>query len=424
MPPIIGPLELVTASNGEQIPFYVIRFDKEGQCTSPSSREHLLANVGEATHLFLFSHGWNNDWDYAVGRYRHFIQGLTESAAEHPGVLPETFRPILVGVKWPSTALVAPWEGGPQIGGGSEDKGLDAIADELDPENAALWRRLLASQAPISEADAQALATLVATKIAAGNEDLDAVADEVLSALIRSAKPPLSEEEEDEEDDEIRTTNDGEEEVQAGGFWERLDPRNLIRGATVLQMKDRAGRMGATGVGALLRDMLGQSDAPLYALGHSYGCRVLLSAICIEELPRPVRGLVLLQPAVNHLCFAADVDGRPGGYRPAFARVELPIRATWSRDDSALRKFFHLAARRARDVGEINIAGVPTRYAALGGFGPAGVRAHQMTMPPHGTPYPDTDRQVMSIDSTGSITDHGDISNKFTWWTLLDLVGR
>src|SRR5262249_33596848 len=159
------------------------------------------------------------------------------------------------------------------------------------------------------------------------------------------------------------------------GGAKRYLPRDLLRLFTVRQMKDRAGVVGATGVAALLAEIGALGAARVHLIGHSYGARLLLSALGASDAPPLVAAaMLLLQPAVSHLCFAAHVEatGQPGGYRRALARVRAPIVATFSRHDVPLRRVFHLAVRRRRDAGELQIAGddPPSIFAALGGYGP------------------------------------------------------
>ena len=207
---------------------------------------------------------------------------------------------------------------------------------------------------------------------------------------------------------------------------DKLDPRRIIRLATVLKMKDRAGTIGARGVGPLLVDLLGAApEGRLHLIGHSYGAKVVLSALTTSALPRPANSLLLLQPAVSHLCFAADANGgRPGGYRGALARVEQPILTTFSRHDQPLTKFFHLAVRRSSDLGELRIAAPvpPSRFAALGGFGPGrcGTECREAPIKAVGDPYDlyPSEAEVLALNGDAAITGHGDISNPATWWAL------
>jgi hypothetical protein len=230
----------------------------------------------------------------------------------------------------------------------------------------------------------------------------------------------------------------------AASWWDKLNPRNIIRGLTVWHIKDRAGTVGANGVADLLIDMLeastpdantpenARATARLHLIGHSYGCKVMLSAICAKELPRPVTSLLLLQPAVSYLCFAEDVGGgKPGGYRAALTRVTQPILTTFSRHDRPLTKLFHKAVRRGSDVGDLRIAGSPpNKYAALGGFGPGGcddvcVEIPIKTLPeryeldPQGTGV-----RIYALNGDEHISGHGDISNPATWWTLYNQVAQ
>jgi pimeloyl-ACP methyl ester carboxylesterase len=193
-------------------------------------------------------------------------------------------------------------------------------------------------------------------------------------------------------------------------------------------MKDRAGRVGARGVSRLLEDVLAATTAPVHLVGHSYGCKVVMSALCrLSGAARQVESALLLQPAMSHLAFASDVPGlgAPGGYRPALERSFQPIRATYSRFDEPLTKFFHLAARRASDLGELRIAGAPpSRYSALGGFGPAdGQGVARVSAEAPGTRYElPAGSRIVGVEASNVISSHSDINNRATWWMLADQV--
>ena len=230
---------------------------------------------------------------------------------------------------------------------------------------------------------------------------------------------------------------------EVAGFLDVLNPRNLLRAFTVRQMKDRAGTVGSRGVGPVLRDIQGAAPtARVHVVGHSYGARVLLNAVARPEgapLPRPVDSMLLLQPAVNHLCFAASLPGRPGtpgGYRNAIERVRLPILSTFTPHDFALTKVFHLALSREKDLGEIAVAAAgepPNKFAALGGFGPRGeLRSSRVaTKLPRQDAAPGADDfyelgpgapEVWALDGQASISGHGDVVSPTTAWALLNLV--
>ncbi|WP_217995911.1 alpha/beta fold hydrolase, partial [Kribbia dieselivorans] len=228
----------------------------------------------------------------------------------------------------------------------------------------------------------------------------------------------------------------------AAGFFEKLDPRNIIRLASVLQMKDRSGVVGYRGVGPLLDRILAakpadQAPPRVHVVGHSYGCKVALSALtALSAQPaRSVRSTLLLQPALSYLALADDVPDlhRPGGYAVAKSRCDLPILATWSRHDAPLRTFFALAVRRRSDLGEQNVGAAgrdepPSKYAAMGGYGPAeesDVADTDILDPAAGTRYPlDPGSEVLAINGTARISGHGDVTNPATSWALYNLISQ
>ena len=50
---------------------------------------------------------------------------------------------------------------------------------------------------------------------------------------------------------------------------------------------------------------------------------------------------------------------RPGGFRDALAMVKQPMLSSFSSHDFALHDTFHLALRRGKDLGEVEIAEAP-----------------------------------------------------------------
>lgn len=464
MPAITGPFPL----DGVQMPTWLLRFDKHGACTSPATRALLLDKLRSGAHsdVVLFSHGWNNDFDDAAAMYARFLRAFETLAATHP--LPRGsagFAPLFVGVVWPSIWLS--FDSGPQIAGAAGAPGAsaaDAVADSAAAQ--ALADRVAAGSGTqaaerlyellalprLDEAQARELATLAAPAFGSLADDetgtsRDTSADELL-AMLRAmqqadagAAPPRRPI--DEWGEAAPPAAAGAAEPQAAGLLSFLDPRQALRLFSVYQMKDRAGVVGAHGVAALLRDVIAAAGAAtrVHAVGHSYGCKVMLSALCAPPAPpRPLNSLLLLQPAVSHLCFADVIarSGKPGGYRIAFERVQGPILSTYSGKDFALHNTFHLALRRDSDLGEQDIgiaadtdtsAGKPpSNFAALGGYGPR--RAGQRLidpMPSAGADYPafGAGDAVIGLDgSQGLIGSHGDITSPATAWALHRLMAR
>ena len=440
-----GPYRILQLGSGTTAPWYIIPFDRQGRCEAPATREQLLYSVQQRqpSDVYLFSHGWNNAWKKAVERYDHFVAGYSKLRQDwrlEPG---RPYRPLLVGIFWPSATLVLPWERAPAFAGDSADPGrqdetveqerreVEEIAAELHPEDVERFYQLTQHASPLPPAE---LAEMLAPLYRTANEEQPAEPqppspNELLELWTSKA--------EDEDADRLRDfgTIDGgpgQPLIDAAGLVPGRLPfgvRDIIRQTTVWLMKDRAGTVGSRGVAPLLADLLKASDARLHLVGHSYGCKVQLSAICALPPACTVDSLLLLQPAVNYLCFAKDAtgSGQPGGYRTALRRVDQPVLSTYSSHDLPLRWAFHRFVRRRSDLGEARIAGAPpSRYAALGGYGPGGIDGESREIPilPVGEPYdlgpgaPD----VYGIDASTAIGGHGDVSTPATWWALYSQV--
>ncbi|WP_088346880.1 MULTISPECIES: hypothetical protein [Rhodomicrobium] len=444
----VGPWTHFTVE-GVSRPFYIIRFDASGQCISPQTREHMLRDLaaGDYTDVLLFSHGWNNDWEDATGAYQRFVTGFHAFTGAQGRGLPASYKPLFVGVFWPSVSLVLPWEQAPNIASapGLEDAAADpelaAIAELLGEPERARFLALAGQTARLDTAQARELAGLF-VQILNPLDDISLqpqpklTADELLT--VWRAAPPLS---------SPAAAGTGKADpapdgagmvgthppaagpgAQAASFLDSLDPRWLVRLATVRIMKDRAGVVGANGVASLLQDLVAAKPARVRGIAHSYGAKLLLTALVRAELTRRLQSVLLLQPAVSYLSFAPDAgQGRSGGFRPVLAKIDQPILSTFSRADTPLYRIYHHAVRRAADIGEMQIAsdGVPSRYAALGGYGPAPLRGGESLLQPlpdpgAAYPAPGPALRIVGLDGSAGIHGHGDVANGHTFWALLN----
>ncbi|MET8631099.1 hypothetical protein ABZW30_46730 [Kitasatospora sp. NPDC004669] len=437
-----GPWITLPSDGGIPARLHPIRFDKSGVCTSPDAARSLVEFARQATDVFLFSHGWNNDWATANRRYGTFITQFVNSRRLWWTPPDRDYRPLLSGIFWPSTSLVAPWEQTPNIAAAASPAEPVAARDEIAvlaeqlPQNQTERLYELTQCDGLDAARAMELAGLLAPILSQENDELDSTAKppspkDLVEAWARTASAGSSATSPDDVGgfiDEQQTIVSAE----TAGLG-HIDPRWAVRITTVLLMKDRAGRVGGRGVAALLRRLVDASpDSRIHLIGHSYGGKVVLSALCSDgSLTRPVDSVLLLQPALSCLCFASDVDsrGRPGGYRPALERTKQPIITTYSRRDMPLTWFFHLAARRASDLGEAVIAGAPpSRYAALGGYGPHGIPDEVSTVdakhPPDQYDLAAAGTRVVAVQASSAIGGHGDVTNPVTAWALLCQVMR
>lgn len=426
MPQLIdGPLMKVPAPGGKEVELYVIPFDKRGTCLAPRTADDLVKTVAkpDIDNVFLFSHGWNNDWNVALERYQRFIEGFAEQN------LPVgSGKCVLVGIYWPSTAFTFDSEEAPAMAGPAPGpltmEEVAVVTESLPPPDAAVVAQH-ASKDSLNEEEANELADALLRLPYDKNDEASDDAptrEQFLAAWQELEKTPGI------FADAPQGTADGEGGgPQTAGFLSVLDPRNALRLATVWRMKDRAGVVGAKGVGPLLTRLCQATQARIHLCGHSYGAKVVMTALCSSAQNRAYSAF-LLQPAVSHLCFASHIEetGRPGGFARALDAVEGNIFTTFTSADFALNKVYRLALRRTSDIGEPAIAGAePSLYAALGGFGPSRTNASFVNIKKQGDAYDFAHlEKLVALNSNGVINGHGDISKEATWWALHQLASR
>ena len=440
--------------------WFMLPFDKRGRCMGPQTRAHLMARAADPsiTDVFVFSHGWNNDWNVATRRYRSFIDGYLALRRDRGLPVDRPMRPLLIGVFWPSTALVFGSERGIEIAAGRPTDAANAIdVEEFGAELSALTEEIdvgeverfyaLVEKDVLSRSEGEELAQILAPVLDRKDDETPSRTeddgDDMSMVDLWESMPPVDGSAAVADADSVASVaqrlddfgRGGSSESLAGAGVGKLDPRQIVRLATVQTMKDRAGRVGARGLGSFLVDLLAASDRTkprVHMVGHSYGAKVCLSALCYPaDLPRPVDSLLLLQPAVSHRCFADDGEGR-GGYADApVDRVDLPILSTFSRHDIPLGRFFPYVTRRKADRDEARIAGgrKPSPFAALGGVGPHGLgdgaKLIDVRLPSVEPKVYDLGKDapaVYGIDATSTIDGHGSIDNDSTHWALDNLV--
>lgn len=438
--------------SGVELETWLLKFDKAGACVSPQTRKALLARLDAVpdTPVILFSHGWNNEFGDATALYAEFLKQLQSHSKNYAD---GRKSPLFVGILWPSTWLS--FDTGPQIAaldvGAAGVAADDAFVRELAngfPDAATREQFYALLDAPrLAEDDAAKLATLVVQARKA--QSADAAADDAEQGsrdgeVILAGMRALRELDKPAADPGAplgpagTIGRKGADAPRDAGFLDFLDPRKALRVASVYQMKDRAGTVGWTGVSALVRDILVHSRAPLHLVGHSFGAKVVLSALAAGEIERPVASALLLEPAISYLSFAAQVPGRVGvgGYRDVLRKIGDSIVMTYSKNDFPLHEVFHRALRRSSDIGEAKIAGgpitaagpPPDEYAALGGYGPRGA-GEQLVEP---LPEPGTQLAFpnpvapLAFDGTqfNRINGHGDVATAYTAWLLYTQMAR
>jgi pimeloyl-ACP methyl ester carboxylesterase len=306
---VVGRYESFDLGGGRSADLYLLRFGRDGQPLSPRTGRILADELARATDVFVVSHGWNNTFDDAAQNYRRFITGYIGQRAEFGLPTPSEYQPVMVGVIWPSTSFVLPWEEGPKIAGDATaeaartEEMLRLVSAALKDEAASRLVELVDGRTGVGEDDARDTAEMLIDGLRGTDPD-DAsqppTIDELLDAW--AALDGASPEPADPDDFGEPTVANGAA-PRTAGFPGVLDPRNLLRVATVWLMKDRSGKVGARGVGPLVQHVLSDTSARVHLVGHSFGCRVVLSSVAVAPTARSVRSMLLLQPAVNRWCF-------------------------------------------------------------------------------------------------------------------------
>ncbi len=442
-----GPFQIIELDGGRTAPLYLLRYDEKGRLRSPQAEKEVKEQLASVTDVYLFAHGWNNVFAQALDRYNGFASGYIEQGTQFQIPAPENSKPLLVGVIWPSTSFVMPWEAGPDIAGPPDPDGREAAEQEemlglatesLSSQDDEAFVNAVDGQTSVDPVTARRLAEIVLNALRTGPDPDDASPppdpDELLrawSALRGGNAPPGP-----AAGTTFGTIGSGPSPGAPDSAALSFDPRGLLRIASVWKMKARAGAVGTHGVGPLVEHILRHSDVRLHLIGHSFGARVVLSALTASSAERKAHAMLLLQPAVNRWCFAPSIEntGRSGGYRTVPAKLERPLLTTFSAHDEPLTKFFHLAMRGSH-LGEPQTAAVGNThlYGALGGYGPAGLDGNCVE---RDAVVPGAARYLLdggparvvavngsvAVNGAPAIGGHSDISNPVTWWALHDLT--
>ncbi|MEV6103552.1 serine-threonine protein kinase [Streptomyces sp. NPDC051940] len=338
-------------------PYWELTFDAEGDVNKVqlTRLEQQCAERG-ITDLVVFSHGWNNDRSIATRLYSRFFAPFPELTRDAG----DGVRLGYTGVLWPSMrftdepipdferSVVAPVEGtepppwfdpvtqrvvGAQFPG--HDRAVERIRELLDerpedPERLAEFLRLVRHLVPPPPASA-------AHGFAPDMED-EPAADAPL--MLDEADP--------------RTVFEEFAAVQEHptALWDT--GQEILRQATYYAMKRRAGVVGERGLGPALGRLAKESPGTrVHLVGHSFGARLV--SFAVKGLPKgvvTVASLTLLQGAFSHYAFSEKLPhdkDRGGALRGVQRKVRGPVVACYSEHDGALRTFYPLASRMARD---------------------------------------------------------------------------
>jgi hypothetical protein len=431
------------------LPNFEVEFDKNGKFVNEAQRQAVLdflaAQKGAIKDLFVMSHGWNNDKDEARSLYELFFIQVCDIFAKFatPGVTPK--QCAVVGFLWPSKKFAD----SDLIPGGAAaldqdaplHAGLDQLADALGtdavPQIAQARQQLnsLEDSPEAQEKFADALRSLLPK-----TEDEEHVGrlfeldgDDLLNEL-SAPLPPLSAPMDPEEGGaaSISMAGSGEQEGGALGFGNFL--QGIKRGAmqllnltTYYVMKDRAGIVGRGAAAQTLQPILDSfPQVRVHLMGHSFGCRLLTSAVA--TMTKPVASMSLFQAAFSHNSFSPDFDSthKPGGFRDVIVqrKVAGPIVISHTIKDLAVGLAYALASRLARQ----NANAVGDKNDPYGGLGRNGAQhtpaeASDLEIHAAGAPYSLQPGKIFNLQADAIIGGHSDIKKPETAYAMMSAAG-
>ena len=407
-----------------------ITFDAEGH-VDQDEEEQLVAQLREhaVTDVVMFSHGWNNDEAAAASLYERWSELLIAHVAAGREV-------GFVGIRWPSQLWrdvpipdFDPTPSGAATGGAGLNETVTAAAD--GPALSAEQLDDLKTLFPGGSAELDEIADLLAA------EPSQSRADQML-ALMRRFNDAVTVESTDGEAPESarpgmlesgRTANEvfgayanalvvsGVDVSGVGGgaglgdqlgkLWHGA--KEALRGLSYWQMKNRAGVVGANGLGPLIGRIAANHDFStprIHLVGHSFGARVVSFALAglPPGDPSPVKSVTLLEGAFSRFAFADvlpfDSTSTSGALAGKLARVDGPVTVCFSSHDTALSVSYPLASLASGD----DSAGVSDplfRWRAIGSLG--AYDAPTLFVDRVGTSYPFAPGAILNVDSSAVV---------------------
>ena len=194
-------------------------------------------------------------------------------------------------------------------------------------------------------------------------------------------------------------------------------------------MKDRSGKVGATGVAAAVRAVHAPAPAlPIHLVGHSLGGRLMAAcAKALGDAPmyRP-DSLMLLEAAFSHFGFSPDNGrGHAGFFRTVIEKqvVKGPFLSTFSTEDTVVGNAYAIMSRLAGDNTRA-IGDASDEFGGLGRNGPQ--RTTEVRNVPFRTPgaaYDYTTGIITNLDGSGGwIKDHSDVTNEAVTYAFASAI--
>lgn len=427
---------------GSDLRYFLVAYDSGGRERDdhPAGRISRLLTAAVAdptvTDVIVMCHGWKGDIPSARSQYSAWIQAMSGNQVDRENMrkVRPGFRPVLVGLHWPSQ----PW--------GDERFGPEAFGVEAgEPSLAATLEDYAKRLGDMPEARQRVLAPLrrvLELTSSAQQAEVHELSPELAEAYLqldaavglgaRGIPGSPSDDREpfdpraifEESREALQTTTPGGEiAFGTGSTRDRL--LSPLRALSYWKMKDRARNIGEGAVHQLLARLQQTTtgrDVKFHLIGHSFGTIVVSCAAAgpsgSPALPRPIDALVLLQGAVSLWSYCADIPYSPGtaGYFHrllAESRVRGPVITTRSTSDTAVGNWYPLASRVSRSVA-FETPGEYPKYGGIGSFGiqGPGIQIKDTPMLAIADAYDLGAGAVTNVDASQVIRHHSDITRQ------------
>lgn len=366
--------------------YYLICFKAEGKERTSDPDGLMTQRVLDAlksepiTDVFVMSHGWLGDIKDAVEQYDKWIGSMAANTADverirqaRPG-----FRPLIIGLHWPSKPYGEEDVSQSASFTGSEAGGVSAIDEMIEQCVGTLVDTPVVREA-LQRIFAVAIEDVAPSKMPAEVIEAYQVIDrEVALGSGDVTAGPGSDREPFNPESTFEAANDEAASFGSFGFSALLAP---LRTMSFWKMKDLAARFGAGPTFQLMHSLqsAASDDVRFHLMGHSFGCIVMSATLAgpptNNTLVRPIDSVSLLQGALSLWSYTSNIPyapGQPGFFHRIFSegRVTGPFVTTQSEHDTAVGKMYPLAAGVARQV--TFAPGELPKYGALGSFGVRG----------------------------------------------------
>lgn len=414
----------------EGLPFYALHFNEQG---SPEAADvaALTAHLAEKKpkKLVVVSHGWRNDENDATALYTELFTNVSKRLKD---LGEDDGSASIAAVFWPSMVLPEFSEPPQAVNGraaSAAGKTLDkdCVLVQIDQLIAVFGHEEELKKAKLlldslEDKDTAKRYFIEALRKAAPQptDKIEDASDRFFSAnpvamfgKMRGAvflPPPAS-------SGRAQSVHDG----AAAGILDAAGDAvgaafRLVNYLTYYQMKERAGLIGQS-LNAVLKPIRAQHpDIVIHFVGHSFGARVVTSAVSSGTNLAPC-SLTLLQGAFSHNGFAsASVWQEDGFFRAAFSknRVSGPLIATYTKNDTAVGMMYPIASRLS-GTNASALGGSNDSYGAIGRNGAIHLRPTEYgsakELLSENANYSFEANKFSNLKADAFIHNHGDVRN-------------